>query len=100
MRIGTTPTHTFELPSNIGSAVSKIKVTYAQGYDVILEKTFDGTAVKNNILTVVLSQEETFLFKAKKDVFIQVRVLSGENVLASDIITTTAEKCLDNEVLL
>ena len=99
MRIGTTPTHTFELPSTIGG-VDKIKVTYAQGRDVVLEKEFDGSAVINNSISFKLSQEETFLFNPKLDVFIQVRVLVvGGTALASDIITTTAEKCLDSEVL-
>ena len=99
MRIGTTPTHTFELPSNLG-AIDKVRIAYAQGRDVVLTKEFEGIAVINDSISFKLSQKETFLFKSKMDVFIQVRVLLVDGTaLASDIITTTAEKCLDSEVL-
>ena len=100
MRRGTTPTHTFTLPLDV-SMLACVKVIYAQGGQVILEKENDGCVLDGNTVTVKLTQEETFLFDChKKTVQIQVRVLTlGGEALASDVLRVDVEKCLDDEVL-
>lgn len=96
---GTTPTHIFELPFD-SSDVSKVKIVYTQNNKEILVKrnediTFNGTSISTK-----LSQEETFLFDHTKTVYIQVRVLTKDDVaLASTIMPVSVEKCLDDEVL-
>jgi hypothetical protein len=50
--------------------------------------------------TVKLTQEETLKFDSVQTVSVQVRVLTvGGDALASDIMRTTADRLLENEVL-
>ena len=99
MLIGTTPTHTFSLPFNTG-IISKIKVTYAQNGRVILEKKDKQCVLDGNTVSLKLTQEDTFLFEYGKNVEIQMRILTmGGDALASNIRVISADKCLDNEVL-
>lgn len=99
MLIGTTPTHTFELPFDTGK-ISKIKVTYAQRGRVILEKKDKQCVLDGNTVSLKLTQEDTFLFEGDKNVEIQMRILTkGGDVLASNIHRINVDKCLDREVL-
>ena len=99
MRLGSTPKHEFTLPFDI-SLVKEFKVTYKQNGTIILEKHLNDFEVNENTLSTTLTQEETFLFTEDVNVEIQARVLTmGGDVLASDIRITTAERCLDDEVL-
>lgn len=99
MKIGTTPTHKFTIPYD-ESLVDKVRITYSQGEKRLIKKenadiTFDG-----NGIVVKLSQEETLSFNHQRNVEIQLKILlqSGE-VVVSDIIQESAERCLDSEVL-
>lgn len=99
MLIGTTPTHTFDLPFKT-DVISKIKVTYAQNGRVILEKRNEECAFNENTVALKLTQEDTFLFDYNKNVEIQARILTvGGDAIASKIRTISANKCLDSEVL-
>ena len=94
---GTTPTHTFALPFDT-SAVKSAKVIYVQSDAVVLEKT--SCTMDGNTLSVRLTQEETLKFDCKKNVEIQLRILTEANdALTSDIITIDVARCLDEEVL-
>lgn len=96
---GSTPTHTFELPFDVG-LISNFKITYAQGGSIVLTKTPEDCTLEGNTISTKLTQEETLLFSCNLPVQIQVRVLTNnENALVSDILQVPVKKCLDNEVL-
>lgn len=98
MRIGTTPTHTFTIPSEIVRTASKVRVIYSQNRDVVLTK--DVTEFSGDTVEVTLTQEETLKFQKQKVVDIQLRVLLTDgSALTSDIISVRAYECLENEVL-
>lgn len=96
MRIGTTPTHTFTLPSDIAGAAQKVRVIYSQADRVILTK--DVTALSGDDVTVTLTQEDTLKFHDRKPIEIQLRVLTGDAALTSDIVKVSPYECLEREV--
>lgn len=97
MRIGTTPTHTFTLPTEIASKTAKVRVIYSQGNSVVVAK--DVAKLTGNDVVVKLTQEETLKFHKRKPVDIQIRVLTTSgDALTSDIVTRTPYECLENEV--
>jgi hypothetical protein len=99
MRLGTTPKHEFTLPFNV-DIIQEFKVTYAQNGKIVLEKALADCEAEGNVISLTLTQEETFLFDGGVNVELQARVLTmGGDALASDIRIITAEKCLDTEVL-
>lgn len=98
MRIGTTPTHTFTIPADIASTISKVRIIYSQCGEKVMHK--DVTALTNGAAVVKLAQAETLKFHNKKPIDIQLKVLTKSgDVLTSDIITRTPYECLDCEVL-
>lgn len=100
MVIGTTPTHTFTLPFDAG-IIKSLKITYAQGANVILTKKLEDCTVEGNDISVKLTQEDTLLFNYyDQDVEIQVRILTNSgDAMASNIHKLSLSKCLDDEVL-
>lgn len=99
MRKGTTPTHEFVLPFST-DVISAVEITYAQSNTVILIKTKEDCVLKDNTVSVTLSQEDTFRFGNNMIVDVQVRVLTtGGDVLASGVYSVACERCLSNEVL-
>lgn len=96
---GTTPTHIFNIPFDT-SLVDEVKITYAQDDEIVLIKGTSDCVLDTNTIKVTLSQEDTFLFDHKKNVQVQVRLLtkSGE-AFASIVENVGVSKCLDNEVL-
>lgn len=96
---GTTPTHTFTLPFDVGN-VKEARVIYAQNGQEIFTKTTEECTLAGNTLSTRLTQEETFLLDSALSVQIQLRILTqlGE-VLTSDIENVLVGQCLDDEVL-
>ncbi len=96
---GTTKTHTFELPFD-AKAIKKTRVLYSQDGDIVIKKDGDEVQIDGNVVTVKLSQEDTFAFSSKVSIEIQLRVLfNNGDVKNSDIIKTSVARCLDNEVI-
>ena len=96
---GTTKTHTFKLPFE-AKLIKKTRVVYSQNGDVIIKKTENDVQIDGNVVTVKLSQEDTFTFSSKSPVEIQLRVLfTNGDVKNSDIIKTSVARCLDDEVI-
>lgn len=96
---GTTPTHIFTLPFE-ANLISSIRIIYTQGDEQILVKEVKDCQIDGNTVTVRLTQEETFLFDCKKYVEIQIRALTHSgDVLNSNIMKESVERCLDNEVI-
>ena len=99
MIVGTTPTHTFNLPFD-NSIISKVRVIYAQNNKVILTKTERDCNFNDKILQVTLTQTDTFKFDHTKPVEIQLRVLTASGgVLASVPKKIGVTKCLETEVI-
>ena len=97
---GTTPTHTFEvgIDTNI---IATVKIIYAQNNKIVLTKNTEDCLISDGVISVQLSQEDTFLFDQNLDVEIQIRIItSGDDSICSDIIKTEVMRCLENEVLL
>lgn len=105
---GTTPTHTFTLPFAPPEG-SEYRIVYAQGGDynekILFEIVTDRLSINDRVLSVKLTQAETLQFECSRvytngsyspfPVKIQVGVETpGGDVLWSDIITTTVERCL------
>ena len=99
MIIGTTPHHIFNVPLT-ASEIAEVKVTYKQNGETILEKHTADCEIKDYMVTLRLSQEDTFKFSTKYAVELQIRVkTSGGDVASSHPIKISADMCLDNEVL-
>lgn len=99
MTRGTTPTHIFTLPI-YASNIDKLRITYSQNQDIILEKTEADIERSGKTIRYTLTQEETLKFNAKTSVNIQVRVLTTDNMaLASPIKKLSVSEVLNEEVL-
>lgn len=99
MRIGTTPTFTFELPADV-TGITKVKITFRQSGRLILEKYLSDCTLDGNVIKVSLKQEDTFLFTHSSRVEVQLRVqVAGNVVRTSDVYTFEVAECLDTEVL-
>lgn len=96
---GTTPIHTFTLPFDV-SVIKTVKVIYAQDDIQLFCKRTEDCELDGSVIRVGLTQEETFLFDCKKQVQIQIRVLTlnGDSI-STDVINVSVKKCLDYEVL-
>lgn len=98
MKRATTPSHVFVLPVE-ADTVNKFLLTYAQNGKIILEKNAEDMAVSGREWSVVLTQEETRLFKADY-ANAQVRVLMNDGrSLASDIFRIYVGSVLNDEEL-
>lgn len=96
---GTTPTHEFEVDFDT-STIEKVQIVYSQNGNVILTKNVSDCSIKDKIISVDLTQEETLLFSCSSKVDIQIRVRTkNDKVISSDIITINVGKCLNEEVL-
>ena len=96
---GTTPTHRFTIPVEKGD-IQRVRVTYGQGYKLLLTKEDGDCQVEGDVLAVKLAQEDTLLFDDSSLIQIQVRVLTtGGDAFASDLIRVPCGVALDREVL-
>ena len=99
MMPGTTPIHLFNLPFDT-AMVDKVKITYLQNDKEVLTKSKADCKLEGKTISVTLTQEDTFRFKPKEEVEIQIRVLTlGGEALGSIPIKVGVSKCLDDEVL-
>ena len=93
----TTPTHTFNLPFDT-SLIDKLILTYKQNGKTVIEKTEADVTMDGTTVSVTFTQKETALFKA--DVAkVQMRVKTGEKVMASNILTVNVHEVLNKEEL-
>ena len=96
---GTTPRHVFRLPF-LCALVKEARISYAQEGETILTKTETECTIANDTIEVMLTQEETLKFKPRRQVEVQLKVLttSGE-VLATRPYLVQLDNCLCEEVL-
>ena len=99
MRRGTTPTHTFRLPFNT-EIIEKLKLTYSQCGEKVLEKNTQDCALDENRVIVRLKQEETLRFNEHEFVKIQLKILAKDgSLLVSKFARTEIGDVFDEEVL-
>ncbi len=95
---GTTPNNIFEVDIDCTDA-EEIYITYSQFQQVIIEKTIEDVTVTAETITVLLTQEDTLLFRPG-EVEIQIRVKYPDGkAMACDIIKTTAKRVLKEGVI-
>lgn len=95
---GTTPNNIFEVDIDCTDA-EEIYITYSQFQQVIIEKSIEDVIVTAETITVLLTQEDTLLFRPGK-VEIQIRVKYPDGkAMACDIIETTAKRILKEGVI-
>ena len=83
-------------PSNY----SAILVTFQQGGVNLVEKTEDDVTLTSTSVIVKLTQAETALFEAKKNMYMQIRCYaSAYNAPGSKVWTIPVEAALNDEVL-
>ena len=96
---GTTPTHIFTLPFE-KELLADLRINYLQDNKKVLTKGKNDVTISGNDVTLMLTQEETFLFKEGKNVEVQLKIKTTDGqVLNSDIIEMRIDKSLDNEVI-
>lgn len=96
---GTTPTQIFTLPFE-KELVSDLKITYTQGKQRILVKLKKDVSIEGNDISFMLTQEETFKFKEKENVLVQLKIKTVDGqVFNSDIIYLRVDPTLDDEVI-
>lgn len=105
----TTPTHTFTFKELDPSTFKVLNIYYAQQGVELLQKTKEDCIFNTKetdegtvyLASVILSQEETKLFKAKYKVKIQLRVLTQENcALATEEYEVPVCDVINDEVLI
>ena len=96
---GTTPTLSFTLPFT-GEYITRLSIVFAQGGDIVLEKSLDDCRIEENSITLRLSEEDTLAFSSKKKYpEIQLRVGIEDERLASEIIVADVERIIKDGCL-
>lgn len=96
---GTTPTHTFWVPPEVGQ-IQKVRIVYAQDGKAVFKKENDQCTIEADAVSVKLTQEDTLALTCSKTCEIELHVLTpGDNSIISEPIVAVVTKCLDNEVL-
>lgn len=100
---GTTPTLTFTLPFDV-SELAVYYITIAQQYgksiSTIIEKSTEDCTEDGQVITCVLTQEDTLKLYGEGKVLIQVRArTAGGTALASKMFQTTAAEILKDGVI-
>lgn len=96
---GTTPTHTFNLPFEVGM-IKECRVLYAQDDVVLVIKNTSDCVLEGTTVKTTLTQNDTFKFDSDKAVQIQIRILTVNDVALASIINKVGiAKCLEDEVM-
>lgn len=90
---GTTPTLRFSLPFP-ATDIDNAYVTFAQYGTVKIDKPLSACTCEGDTLTVRLTQSETLALQCNCNVEMQISVKIGDNIMRSQIITTTVERIL------
>lgn len=98
MRRGTTPTITFNVSVDT-SLIDILDIAFAQDGKVIVTKTKPDCTITENTIACRLTEEETMTFQTGK-VLMQIRIkFTDGNIAVSDVMLTSAEVLLQNEVI-
>lgn len=96
---GSTPIHTYRTTLDT-SLIDKIRITYSQFGEIVLQKQESDCQISDGLITVKLTQEDTLRFVEKVPVKIQgkIRTLGGE-VFLTKVITKPCGDVIDREEL-
>lgn len=95
MTRGTTPLHTFTFPEQV-SNYRNIVITYRQNNELKLSKGLDDLDLEENTAKLRLTTEETLLFDPMEKGFVQVKVLTQDNLVeASPVYSFSVNSILD-----
>lgn len=95
----TTPSHRFTFPIDPNTC-EIIRITYAQNDKILITKEKPDLSIRDNTVTVTLTQEETKIFSARSPVQVQVRALTFDGkALASPTFTREVGEVLDDGIL-
>jgi hypothetical protein len=75
---GTTPTHTFKLPIEVGN-VRDVMIAYVQNRQVVFSKETKDCVLTESKVQVDLTQEDTFSLSHLADVTIEFMALTSNN---------------------
>lgn len=97
---GTTPEHEFTLPFDT-SLIKGIRISYAQKGKEIFSKVDKDCVYTGNVVKIVLTQEDTFLFDEHNLVEVQIKILTMDNSIHTndDDIRLRVKKGFNREVL-
>lgn len=97
---GTTPTLNFTFEHNLEELnISALYITFKQGTEVVLEKSLEELEIKENKVTINLTQQETLKFMSYKPILIQARIKANNGAYATNIVTTDLKAILkDGEI--
>ncbi len=91
---GTTPVFSFTLPFE-SAQVESFFLTFRQGKETVVEKKLTDCEREEYGLSVTLSQEDTFLFKSRTPISMQVRLTDKAGAaFASPVFSLRAEQAL------
>ena len=80
--------------------IAELLISYTQKDMVLLRKRKADCNIKGNVVTVTLSQEETFNFDDNEIIIIQLAIKYVDGTVdRSKPIYVTPEKCFDEEVV-
>ena len=96
---GTTPVQIFTLPFE-KEVIADLRITYKQSKQKIIVKVLGDVEIEGNDISFMLTQEETFKFKEKETVSVQLKIKTVDGrVFNSDIIYVRIDPALDDEVI-
>lgn len=88
---------TFALPEEI--MIDALYITFAQGGETVLEKSYDDVSISGSVITLPLSQEDTLRFR-RGMVTVQVSVRDGAgNVMRDNANRFEVKDVLKNGVI-
>lgn len=102
MPIGTNPSYTYRIPSEFEGQVTKMRFVIRQrdGVKVIKTEKDKGVKIEGNLVTIPLTQEDTFRLNAKLPAERQLRIKTkAGDAFKTRPDTFTISDCLDREVL-
>lgn len=100
MRQGTTPTHTFKLDPGLVPLIDKVRITYSQFGEIVLQRDTSSCRIEDGQIVVRLTQEETLRFVDDHPVKVQGHILTvAGDSFVSNIIEVPCEVALDGEAL-
>lgn len=91
---GTTPTHSFSVPYDLTN-VENIVIRYGQNDKPLFEKTKADCIIAGNLITVTLTEEETYSFDCHfvGQAQIELTFIGGEKI-KSEIMLFSVGRCL------
>ena len=96
---GTNPENTFKLPFEL-IAPKQVWLTYAQDDVIIIDRDKTSITISGNTLKVELTQDETLKLDHRKQVQVQIRALTADNVaIRSNIKEYSVSKILKDGVI-